>query len=96
MWVANESVIRVTESRKLSVFYLVIVKDFNKVAKKAQKEVRLEMLRRKGQSTLEYVLILTAIIAAVIVVSGKLGKNVESSLEHVGSEMENQANKISF
>ncbi len=41
------------------------------------------MLRKKGQSTLEYVLVLTAIIAAVVVVASQLQKKTSSTLEGV-------------
>ncbi|HLD82481.1 MAG TPA: hypothetical protein VI976_00840 [Candidatus Omnitrophota bacterium] len=53
--------------------------------------------KRRAQSTLEYVLVLTAIIAAIIVGAMKFVKpKVESSLEHVSSEMENAVNKIKY
>ena len=55
------------------------------------------MLKRKGQSTLEYVIILTAIVAAVILVANKfIGKNVQNSLEHAGNEMETGVKHINF
>jgi len=55
------------------------------------------MLKRKGQSTLEYVLVLTAIIGAIIVAATKFIKpKVESSLEHVSNAMETEVKKISF
>ncbi|MDD4953386.1 MAG: hypothetical protein PHG40_00580 [Candidatus Omnitrophica bacterium] len=55
------------------------------------------MLRKKGQSTLEYVLVLTAIIAAVIVAATKFVKpRVEGSLDHVSQEMEDQVGRIQF
>lgn len=55
------------------------------------------MWRKKGQSTLEYVLILTAIIAAVIIAATKFVKpRVEGSLDHVSQEMQDQAERIKF
>ncbi|MBP7215875.1 MAG: class III signal peptide-containing protein [Candidatus Omnitrophica bacterium] len=93
----DESVVsRVTESQKflLSVFYFVDKNEFNKVFKNGGGEEK--MLKRKGQSTLEYVLILTAIIAAVIVVARAIGTNVQTSLTSVGTEMQKQAAKIKF
>ncbi len=55
------------------------------------------MLRKKGQSTLEYVIILTAIIGVVLVFAGGVMKtNTKKSLEHVGQQMENQVTKIDF
>jgi len=55
------------------------------------------MLRKKGQSTLEYVIILTAIVAGIIYAATKFVKpKVESSLEHVSGEMENAVSKIKY
>jgi uncharacterized protein (UPF0333 family) len=55
------------------------------------------MLRKRGQSTLEYVLVLTAIIAAVIVAANSFIKpRVEDSLNHVTSQMNSQVHRISF
>jgi Flp pilus assembly pilin Flp len=56
------------------------------------------MLRAKrAQSTLEYVLIFTAIIAGIIVFANTvLKQKVQGSLEHVSSEMENAVNKIKY
>ena len=53
--------------------------------------------KRRGQSTLEYVLVLTAIIAAIIYVAVQFVKpRVESSMDHVTNEMQNQVNRIHF
>jgi len=47
------------------------------------------MSKRKGQSTLEYVIILTAIIAAIVFAAATFLKpKVESSLDHVTTQME--------
>lgn len=55
------------------------------------------MLRKKGQSTLEYVVVLTAIIAVVLAfAAGFLRTRVKGSLEHVSTEMEEQVRKIDF
>jgi len=55
------------------------------------------MLKKKGQSTLEYLLVLTAIIGAIIIAATKFVKpQVEGSLEHVSNEMGKQVDKISF
>ncbi len=55
------------------------------------------MLSRKGQSTLEYVIVLTAIIAVVIVVAGLGLKNTtQNSLNHVSEQMEIQVQKINY
>lgn len=55
------------------------------------------MLKRKGQSVLEYVIILTAILAAIIFGAQQFLKpKVENSLDHVTTQMETQVNKITF
>jgi hypothetical protein len=55
------------------------------------------MRRRRAQSTLEYVLVLTAIIAVVAAfAAGFLRTKTKDSLEHVATEMGTQVNKISF
>ncbi|HNX80706.1 MAG TPA: hypothetical protein PKL77_00975 [Candidatus Omnitrophota bacterium] len=51
----------------------------------------------KGQSTLEYVIILTAVIAVILVFAGTVfKKNVQNSAEHVSGQMETQVNRISY
>ncbi len=55
------------------------------------------MFKRTGQSTLEYVIVLTAIIAVVLIFAGVvLRENVKTSLQHVGSEMEQSVQRISI
>ena len=55
------------------------------------------MKARKGQSTLEYVIILTAIIAVIIVFAGGVLKTkTQSTLEHVATQMDNQAQRITY
>lgn len=55
------------------------------------------MLKKKGQSTLEYVIILTAIIAAIVFAAAQFLKpRLESGLNHVTSEMEDGLNVVSF
>jgi uncharacterized protein (UPF0333 family) len=50
---------------------------------------------RKGQSTLEYILVLTAIIAAVIYAANAFIKpKVQSSLGHVMNQTEKEVLKI--
>ncbi len=54
-------------------------------------------LLRNGQSTLEDVIILTAIVAAIIFAATRFIKpKVENSLEHVSNEMENAVNRINY
>lgn len=55
------------------------------------------MRKCKGQSTLEYVIILTAIIAVILVFAGGFFKTkVQSSNEHVADQMETQVKKIAY
>lgn len=52
---------------------------------------------RKGQSTLEYVLVLTAIIAAVVAFATlKLKPQVTKSLNSVSDKMGQEVEKINF
>jgi len=52
---------------------------------------------RKGQSILEYVIVFTAIIAAIIVFAYNVLKpKVGSSLGHVATKMEEQVKKIGW
>lgn len=54
-------------------------------------------MRRKGQSTLEYVIILTAIIGAILFAATQFIKpRVQNSLDSVTNTMEKQVNKINF
>lgn len=55
------------------------------------------MFKKSGQSTLEYVLILTAIVGAIIITATKFVKpKVEGSVEHVSTQMEDQVKRIEF
>jgi len=56
------------------------------------------MLRfRKAQSTLEYIIVFTAIIAGIIVFANMVMKNkVQGSLEDVAGKMENKVKSIDF
>jgi Flp pilus assembly pilin Flp len=55
------------------------------------------VLNKRAQSTLEYVIVLTAIIAVVLFFAGGILKtNVRTSLEQVGNQMQNQVNRITF
>ncbi len=54
-------------------------------------------MNKKGQSVLEYVIILTAIIAVLIVFATNfLRPRVQSSLENAAQQMANEAQKIQF
>jgi hypothetical protein len=57
-----------------------------------------KMLRfKKGQSTLEYVIVFTAIIAGIILFANTVMKNkVQGSLEDVAGKMETKVKSIDF
>ncbi len=55
----------------------------------------MKMVRTKAQSTLEYTLILAAIVAAVIVASAHIKTKVEDSIKETGNVTESAANQIS-
>jgi len=57
-----------------------------------------EMSRfKKAQSTLEYVIVFTAIIAGIIIFANTIMKNkVQGSLEDVAGKMENKVKSIDF
>lgn len=55
------------------------------------------MLRKKGQSTLEYVLVLTAIIGAIMVAAQTIIRpGVSNTLNSVTNQMETQVSRINF
>jgi len=55
------------------------------------------MLNRKAQSTLEYVIILTAIIAVILVfAAGFMRTKIKGSLEHVATEMDKQVSNVQY
>lgn len=51
-------------------------------------------MQRNGQSTLEYVIILSAIVAAVIVGKTMVSKAVDNSLNQSVSAMDQATNKL--
>lgn len=56
-----------------------------------------KMISRKGQSTLEYVIILTAIIGAVILAATRfVGPRVQNSMDSITQKMEDQVRNINF
>lgn len=56
------------------------------------------MLRgRRAQSTVEYLIVFSAIIAAIIIFANTvMKKKVQDSMEHVADEMESKVNTIDF
>ena len=55
------------------------------------------MVNKKGQSVLEYVVILTTIMGVVLAFAAvALRGHVTNSLNHVGTQMENQVDRINY
>ncbi len=54
------------------------------------------MRNSTGQSTLEYVIILAAIIAAIIAFSGGFGRNISSMMGNVGNSMQSAGDRINL
>jgi Flp pilus assembly pilin Flp len=52
------------------------------------------MRNRTGQSTLEYVIILTAIIVAILAFSGRFGGNIGTMMGNVGNSMQSAGDRI--
>ena len=50
----------------------------------------------KGQSTLEYVIILAAVVGAIIVVAAALKQNVMGSYGTLGNTMETKIKTVNF
>jgi hypothetical protein len=54
-------------------------------------------ISRRGQSTLEYVIILSAIIGAIIVVANTVMKpKLQSSYETLGTKMQDKIGEVEF
>ncbi|MDP2928382.1 MAG: hypothetical protein Q8N80_06270 [Candidatus Omnitrophota bacterium] len=51
---------------------------------------------RKGQSTLEYVIILAAVIGAIIAVAVLIKGNLNTSYTTLGTKMENKVGEVNF
>jgi len=54
------------------------------------------MKRCKGQSTLEYVIILAAVIGAVVVIAGYVKGNLETSQKTLGNTMATKVSSVTF
>jgi Flp pilus assembly pilin Flp len=52
--------------------------------------------KKKGQSTLEYVIILAAVVGAIILVAGKLNSKIGDSYDTLGTTMQNKVNEVDF
>ncbi len=53
-------------------------------------------LFRRGQSTLEYVIILAAVIAAIIVVASQLAPKIQSSYNTLGNKMKAKVGEVNI
>jgi len=51
---------------------------------------------RKGQGTLEYVIILAAVVAAIIVVANALKPKIEDSYDKLGDKMQKKVKEVKF
>lgn len=51
---------------------------------------------RNGQSTLEYVIILSVIVGAVILIAGQLKSNLSNSYTTLGNKMESKVGQVNF
>ncbi|MDD5130712.1 MAG: hypothetical protein PHS66_06690 [Candidatus Omnitrophica bacterium] len=51
---------------------------------------------RKGQSTLEYVIILAAVVGAIIAVGVLIKGNLNTSYTALGDKMENKVGEVKF
>jgi len=51
---------------------------------------------RKGQGTLEYVILFAAVIATVIVVANTMQRKIRRSYRTLGTKMENKLNHMDF
>ena len=52
--------------------------------------------RMKGQSTLEYVIILAAIVGAIILVATSLKPRLETTYNNLGNKMQSKVDSVSF
>ncbi len=51
---------------------------------------------RKGQSTLEYVIILAAVVGAIIAVAAALKPKLTGTYETLGTKMQEKASEVNF
>ncbi|MCK9431216.1 MAG: hypothetical protein M0R17_14705 [Candidatus Omnitrophica bacterium] len=51
---------------------------------------------RNGQSTLEYVIILAAVVGAIIAVAAALKPKITATYNTLGDKMQNKANDVTF
>jgi len=51
---------------------------------------------KKGQSTLEYVIILAAVVGAIIAVAAMLKPKITGSYDTLGTKMQDKVNEVVF
>lgn len=54
------------------------------------------MRKKKGQSTLEYVIILAWIVGAIIAVGAALKPKLTGTYDTLGDKMQNKVNEVNF
>ena len=54
------------------------------------------MRRCKGQSTLEYVIILAAVVGAIIAVAAALKPKLQGTYDTLGSKMQDKVSEVKF
>jgi Flp pilus assembly pilin Flp len=54
------------------------------------------IMRRKGQSTLEYVIILAAVVGAIIAVGKALQPKLQNTYGTLGNKMQDKVNEVQF
>jgi len=80
---------------KTSVFF--VFRPLNSFRKYLLKEVRKMLRQKRAQSTLEYIIIFTAVVGAILLAANTIIKpKVNSMLEHVAEEAENAVQHVSF
>lgn len=52
--------------------------------------------RRRGQSTLEYVIILAAVVGAIIAVAAAFKPKLTGTYDTLGNKMQDKVNEINF
>lgn len=52
--------------------------------------------KRSGQSTLEYVIILAAVVGAIIAVAAALKPKITGTYDTLGTKMQSKVNEVNF
>jgi len=73
------------------------LKSFRKYLFNLKKEVRKMLRKKKGQSTLEYIIIFTAVVGAILLAANTLIKpKMKSMLDHVSTQAETAVKHVNF